>query len=236
MLKNPSRRVPLPSLMSNDTTCYEWLLEKRLIGLKPFMVVSDSMFARHEENQWLLQRMEYVFSDKQKVSTYSTEIEREELRFAQYEKEREIVKLNEEAEKRSAPTSDLIRLEYDMSGMMFNPDLPVIVSSQENDTVLVVCGRREQKFYIMTKEMNDMNQIIMDEELYKLHPVYSFLDVNLPDINQLILLDGSRWRLILQYADGTIITSGGSIPSDRNLGKLEKYIFDHVLPGRNLQE
>ena len=236
MLKNPSCRVPLPSLMSNDTTCYEWLLEKRLIGLKPFMVVSDSMIARHEENQWLLQRMQYVFSDKQKVSTYSTEIEREELRFAQYEKEREIVKLNEEAEKRSAPISDLIRLEYDMSGMMFNPDLPVIVSSQENDTVLVVCGRREQKFYITKKEMNDMNQIIMDEELYKLHPVYSFLDVNLPDINQLILLDGSRWRLILQYADGTIITSGGSIPSDRNLGKLEKYIFDHVLPGRNLRE
>ena len=233
LLKRPSLRVPLPILMSSDRLCYKWLLDNRKEGLPVFMEYNDSVKARHAENMWLLERLPYAAIKEEKAVRYTESLKREEKRYDCYLKELNVAIADKAAEERPAPKSELVGLSFKVLGMKYYPNLPVKVKVLEGDSVKVVYGHQESICYITKKEMDEMAKIILEGELYRLHAGYSFFNVDLPDIEKIVMLDGERWYLTLRYADGTMVDSWGWYEPTKELGKLRRYIMEHVLPNRD---
>lgn len=232
MLKKPALRVALPSVMASDALCYDWLSAKRDKGPAVFMVGYDSIRLRHDENQWILERLEQALGDKEEMADYKERIKREEIRFDNFQRELSYVMANQAADERKAPSAPLTSLVYGVSGMVYYPDLPVEIRAVEGDSAMVKFGRQGQKKMVVKQMLDEMARIVVEERLYKLHPDYDFLTVSLPDIEQPLLLDGERWHLTLRYADGTTIESRGVLSPRHYLGRLLEYLDKNILPKR----
>lgn len=233
LITQPKSRAPLPRLMSNDQACVDELYDLSKWDEQTAKLKADSIQKRHEENKFIQEHKNLAGEKNLKSGKYDEilrSIEREELRYALYEKECEISAANREADQRPEPKGELLSVSYGSSGMMHNPDLPFTITKENDNSAIVSYSYLEHKFKVDRKYLDMMREAIIKEHLYQLHSNYEFKSWDLPDVPKEILLDGQSWNFQAEFSDGTIISSYGTAMPGPDIDVIPKIYFESIFP------
>ena len=228
MLRKPSKRCPLPSLMKDDRTCMDFIYEMGKLETARLAAIADSVEARQSQNQLIKKALKNEETAKEKFAYALEQIDREEIRYNFFQDQKRELEEDRKALQRPAPTAQLVNVEYSHTGMAYNPIMPMKISLSKEGKVVGRCGRSEKDQEIDQQALNQINELVLKEKLYKLLPRYASIKSTLPDIPEIMMLDGMHWMLELEYSDGTSIRSGGEYTPSQNTNALEKMMTDYL--------
>lgn len=228
LLRNPSSRQPLPLMMKSDRDCYDAVFRLEKLDEKQMQLLSDSMKVRYEENEYILPAIKYVVEDTVKRRRTTRDVEYEQLRYKCFAEECGRIEANRKAEQREEPKADLIYVHLSVSGMAYNPKMPMSIEVGEEDYDIGKYGWKETPVKVSKEALKKIQQLFSEQIFYQLHPGYFFKKVNLPTIPMERVLDGEHWSLTFMYADGTRISSSGDIRPKQSLSELEKMLNEFI--------
>ena len=228
MVMGKVRRTPAPLFMTGDNEAYLLALDIRVESdYSKHQLSLDSAKARTLENELIAQHVDQTAVKAEVVKAVKDSIHREKLRYDYVLDQIENKRKAAECQARKAPGGELVYLEYDFSGMAYNPAMPVVLEREKNDSVSVLSGRSKVKWMMPLEVMQRVSKVFLDNQLYKLQPGYYFEKVPLPDIPETFLLDAPHWRLDARFSDGTEISSSGEMHISE-VGPIEKILMDIV--------
>ena len=228
LLSKPSLRKPLPRMMSNDRACSDAIYQLEKLDAQQMRLLTDSMKARYEENVFILPAIKEVVKDTVQRRRTTRSVEYENLRYKCFTEECNRIENNRKAEQRTEPQSELVYVYLSISGMANNPKMPMSIEVGEEDYDVGKTGWRETPCKVSKEALKRIHQLFSEQKFYQLHPSYEFRRINLPEIPMLEMLDGEQWSLIFMYADGTRISSSGSIRPKQSLNDLEKLLNEFI--------
>lgn len=225
-VKNPKLRRPVPLLMTDDHVCHDQIMLLSKMDDSQLQLLTDSVKARQEENAYLKERVASAVKSQDAAMEFIVKADREEQRYLYFMSEIDRVKADKAAFNRPAPKGNLVSLEFDHSGMRYYPQYPTIITYEKGDSASVVFGRMKTPVSIPCDVVKKLQDIIAQNELYRLLRSYDFLIVPLPDFPQERMLDGMRWLLNIKYSDGFEMSSSGDYIPLEALHELEKVLND----------
>ena len=107
MLRNPSSRKPLPKMMTNDRECEKGIYALEELSTEALHLLSDSMKARYEENEFILPAIKYVVEDTVQRRRTTRSVEHEQLRYKCFTEECSRLERNRQADQRAEPQGEM---------------------------------------------------------------------------------------------------------------------------------
>ena len=231
MLRNPSSRKPLPKMMTNDRECEKGIYALEELSTEALHLLSDSMKARYEENEFILPAIKYVVEDTVQRRRTTRSVEHEQLRYKCFTEECSRLERNRQADQRAEPQGELVYVKFDFSGMAHNPRMPMSLEKGEGDKDIAKTGWQETPKEVAKGGLERIRALFSEQHFYQIHPGYFYRRINLPNIPMERVLDGIHWSLTMVYADGTRITSSGEVwPKEHSLNDLERLMNEIIFP------
>ena len=231
LVNNPSQRKPLPSIMTDDSICNDFVYIMEKMDESVIESMLDSARTRQKENNFLDEHIDLVLNSEQ-AAAFREKMIREKLRLDYFVEEYDILKDNRRAEQREMPESELVYLYYSMSGMMNYPYMPASITRMSEDKAIVKYAPPyyEKSFETSADYLQELREIVRDEKLYQLHGSYRMRTCKLPDFyEQIEILDGMSWSFEAKFADGTTISSGGERYPQQDVYKIQKALENIII-------
>ena len=228
LIKKSRLRCSRPDFMSDDHKCMDFIYEMGKLDIGKLEEIAKSAEARQAQNQQISKAVAHLKESEEHVAKALEQIHREQIRYDFFASQKRELEADREAMSRQAPTSPLVRVHYSEGGMMYNPMMPMEISKSEDGKVVGSCGRDGAKKEIDPKALDEIGKLIIERKIYTLLPNYHMIKSPLPDIPEVIMLDGMAWHLEMEYADGTTIISSGEHSTGEDVGKVAGMMTDYL--------